>query len=127
MKFLVVLAFLFILNFCQGTLCQVFVDNNINKYNTFSLIYSNPVVHYQSRYINDLGHEFPISFVVDGTYWKGGAWGYKNGYNNYYGNIYYMGPRYHVYYEDSFNIPEPSTLLLLSSASLLLRKNTILK
>ena len=132
MKYLFILILLFISNFCYSSL-QIGDYNDIYShvydYNHFSLIYPSSQYHYGSfianpiifrsdgkRYINDLSHEFPIEFYICGTYWKGGAWGYRNGFNNYYGNIYYFSSSYYSFYEENNSkIPEPSSLIILGS------------
>jgi hypothetical protein len=90
-----------------------------------------------ANYVNDLGKEFVIKSLVDGTYWEAGAWGNKNGLSNYYGNTYYMfdysyyGYDYHLYRynyysyrtkENNLEIPEPNSLIILGIFSLVLRK-----
>ena len=51
---------------------------------------SNSTILFPHRYINDLGHEFSIEFFPLGIYWKSGAWGYKNGFNRFYTDIYHF-------------------------------------
>jgi hypothetical protein len=91
----------------------------------------NPIILHTERYINDLGHEFKIASVVEGVYWSGGAWGSGNGFDNYYGNVYFSLPTYQFNdydaptYQISDNyatVPEPSTLLIIGTSAFFLKK-----
>lgn len=145
MKYLFVLILIFLSNICFGSLYVNYgVENDHNSYVSdyyyFNLIYysqrtcissyhSNPIIFRADgkRYINDLSHEFPVQFSVCGTYWKGGAWGYRNGFYNYYGNVYYFYSSYNYIPEITTNIPEPSSLLLLGGFWILFHKKAIEK
>ena len=133
MRYLFFLFLILLSNICFAT-----SKEDVNRYDYYhfsidlpSLEYyyssfrSNPIILYPERYINDLGHEFPIEFFISGTYWKGGAWGSKNGFNQYYGNIYYS----HNYcpIDRSYTIPEPSSLVVFGLFFLLFRKKLIEK
>ena len=132
MRYLFIFILFLFSIFCFRTL-QIGENNGtysyVYDYYHFSIIYpsseyyhssfkSNPIIFRSDgkRYINDLSHEFPIEFYICGTYWKGGAWGYRNGFNNYYGNIYYFSSSYYSFYEENNSkIPEPSSLIILGS------------
>jgi hypothetical protein len=148
MKYLFILIILLIIpNACFGSsrsnIQEINYDNNhLSNYSYISSVRysnhdfyynfsfkSNPIVLYPERYINDLGHEFPVQFFTEGVYWKGGAWGHKNGFNNYYGNTYHLffdQPQGYGSEHSSGNyssVPEPSSIILLFSLSVLFFKN----
>jgi len=127
-KYLFILIFLSSL--CFGTLqTDIGVSNydsyHIYDYFSFSIVrpsseiyfnsfHSNPIIFYPQRYINDLGQEFPIEFFVCGTYWKGGSWGSRNGFNQYYGNVYFHNYSSYTPKIYNNNVPEPSSIILFS-------------
>ena len=124
MKYLIIFVCLFICNFCFADYNQpdaFFYDNPL-YYSYHTSFEPNPIVMHPKRYINGLGHEFPIIFSVAGTYWKGGAWGSKNGFDNYYGNVYFTSSIYQFDKDGNVPIPEPSTLLIFSIAVIFLKK-----
>ena len=126
MKYFIILIILFVLNFCHADSWRTnapLYDNPL-YYDYYSAFEPNPLIFITERYINDLGHEFPIQFFIEGTYWKGGAWGSRNGFSSYYGNEYFTTTYYSYQTINSpKNIPEPCTLFLLGGLSFLLRKN----
>jgi len=152
MKYLFILIFL--CSLCFGTLETDIEISNYDSnyiYNYFSFFIIHPPsnlyldlpqsnLRYSRRYINDLGHEFPVVSFVCGTYWSGGAWGSKNGFNQYYGNVYF----HHCYYRPVYNsyyyyysyplyttkiynstVPELSSFMILGSFLFLFRKNLL--
>jgi hypothetical protein len=100
---------------------------NYNYYDYYNLLGSNLMDYYPGRYINDLGHVYPF---VCGTYWRGGAWGRRNGYNRYYGNVYHFNHHYfyHHYHTPTHQnaiVPEPSSLVILSVFLFFFRKKVL--
>jgi len=117
---------LFLINICHG------YDNYSSYYNNYdSDLLTTSISSYPQRYINDLGHEWSIESFMGGGYWRGGAWGSKNGISNYYGVVYYSYDMYHSYNiyncqeSTSETIPEPSSLILLIGFSFLFRKKLL--
>lgn len=97
------------------------IDAIIGFFSNNSMYLENYRVN-SSRYINDLGHEFPVESYIMGTYWSGGAYGSKDGYSNYYGNVHWTYyPSYYGYYSHSM-VPEPATVLFLVGGSLVLMR-----
>lgn len=91
----------------------------LQHFSSFNSPNLEPVPGLPSRYINDLGHEFPISGWIDGSYWAGGAYGSKNGFSNYYGNTHWTLPRHYYFQQVLYTpIPEPMTIALLGIGSL---------
>lgn len=81
------------------------------------------------RYINDLGHEFPVIYYKcdpgECTFWTGGSTALEaSGLSGWYGNTYHTDPlpyRYPVQ-----QIPEPATVVLLTCGLVAVRKRKFL-